>query len=88
MMGGALGLAILASLAASRTETLLASGEGQLAALTGGYHIALLVGAAFAAEAAMLSAVLLRAAPSMGLTARLSKSRRSGSPRRHEATHA
>ena len=34
MMGGALGLAVLASLAASRTDTLLASGEGELAALT------------------------------------------------------
>jgi EmrB/QacA subfamily drug resistance transporter len=60
MMGGALGLAILASLAALRTETLLASGETQLGALTGGYHVAFLVGAAFAAGAAVLSAVLLR----------------------------
>jgi MFS family permease len=60
MMGGALGLAILASLAASRGDTLLASGEDQLAALTGGYHIAFLVGAVFAAAAAVLSAALLR----------------------------
>jgi EmrB/QacA subfamily drug resistance transporter len=44
MMGGALGLAVLASLAASRTDTLLAEGESQAAALTGGYHIAFLVG--------------------------------------------
>ena len=48
MMGGALGLAVLASLAASRTETLTAEGESQLAALTGGYHLAFLVGALFA----------------------------------------
>jgi hypothetical protein len=60
-MGGALGLAILASLAASRSETLRASGEDQLAALTGGYHVAFVVGAAFATGAAVLSAVLLRA---------------------------
>jgi hypothetical protein len=60
MMGGALGLAILASLAASRSETLLASGEDQVAALTGGYHVAFLVGAVFAAGAAVLSAALLR----------------------------
>jgi EmrB/QacA subfamily drug resistance transporter len=60
MMGGALGLAILASLAASRGDTLLASGEDQLATLTGGYHIAFLVGAVFAAAAAVLSAALLR----------------------------
>ena len=60
MMGGALGLAILASVAASRSASLLASGEGQLSALTGGYHTAFLVGALFAAGAAVLGAVLLR----------------------------
>src|SRR5262249_41107992 len=52
MMGGALGLAILASVAASRSASLLASGEGQLTALTGGYHTAFLVGALFAAGGA------------------------------------
>jgi EmrB/QacA subfamily drug resistance transporter len=60
MMGGALGLAILASVAASRSDTLFASGEDQLAALTGGYHAAFVVGAVFAAGAAVLSAALLR----------------------------
>jgi len=60
MMGGALGLAILASLAAARTDNLLASETGSLAALTGGYHLAFIVGAAFAAAAALLSALLLR----------------------------
>jgi EmrB/QacA subfamily drug resistance transporter len=61
MMGGALGLAILASLAASRTESLLGSGHDQLTALAGGYHAAFLVGAFFAAAAAALGALLLRA---------------------------
>ncbi|HJS49716.1 MAG TPA: DHA2 family efflux MFS transporter permease subunit [Gaiellaceae bacterium] len=60
MMGGALGLAVLASLAASRTDTLLAEGEGQAAALTGGYHVAFLVGALFAGVAAALGGLLLR----------------------------
>jgi EmrB/QacA subfamily drug resistance transporter len=60
MMGGALGLAILASLAASRSETLLASGDSHLAALAGGYHAAFLSGAVFAAVAAGLGAGLLR----------------------------
>jgi len=60
MMGGALGLAVLASLAASRTNSLLASGSGQLEALTGGYHAAFLVGALFAAAAAVLGGALLR----------------------------
>jgi MFS family permease len=61
MMGGALGLAILASLAASRTESLAESGDGRLEALTGGYHTAFLVGAIFAIGAAALGAALLRA---------------------------
>ena len=60
MMGGALGLAVLASLAASRTDGLRASGDGSLVALTGGYHVAFIVGAVFAAAAAVLGAVLLR----------------------------
>jgi MFS family permease len=60
MMGGALGLAVLASLAARRTDTLLGAGESQAAALTGGYHVAFLVGALFAALAAALGGLLLR----------------------------
>jgi MFS family permease len=59
MMGGALGLAVLASLAASRTDALLADGESQAAALTGGYHVAFLVGAIFAAAGA-LGTLLIR----------------------------
>ena len=60
MMGGALGLAVLASLAASRTDSLLASGDDSLAALNGGYQLAFLVGAVFALAAAALGAALLR----------------------------
>ena len=55
MMGGALGLAVLASLAAARTE------GDSLAALTTGYHAAFVVGALFAAAAAAIAAALLRA---------------------------
>jgi hypothetical protein len=62
MMGGALGLAVLASLAASRTDTLLADGASEVAALNGGYHAAFLAGAVFAAIAAVTSAVFLREA--------------------------
>jgi len=61
MMGGALGLAVLASLAASRTDTLLSSGESHLTALTGGYHLAFLAGGIFALSAAVLGGTLLRA---------------------------
>src|SRR5579883_62063 len=60
MMGGALGLAILASLAASRTSGLLAGGAAPLAALNGGYHAAFFAGALFAATASALGALFLR----------------------------
>jgi MFS family permease len=66
MMGGALGLAVLASLAAARTDRLLALGADSLGALNGGYHIAFALGAVFAAAAAFLSAVLLRTGPRAG----------------------
>jgi MFS family permease len=61
MMGGALGLAVLASLAASRTDTLVESGDGPLVALNSGYHAAFLIGALFAAAAAAVGAIFLRA---------------------------
>ncbi len=61
MMGGALGLAVLASLAAARAEALLGSGAALPVALTGGYHVAFVVGAIFAAAAASLGAALIRA---------------------------
>jgi EmrB/QacA subfamily drug resistance transporter len=60
MMGGALGLAVLASIASSRTENLRAAGESTAAALNGGYHVAFVVGAIFAAAAAVVGATLLR----------------------------
>ena len=60
MMGGALGLAVLASLAASRTDSSLAAGADELVALTDGYHAAFLVGAFFALAAAAIGGLLLR----------------------------
>src|SRR5919109_646217 len=56
----ALGLAVLASLAASRTETLADAGDGPLVSLTGGYHAAFLVGALFALGAAIIGGTFLR----------------------------
>jgi EmrB/QacA subfamily drug resistance transporter len=60
MMGGAVGLAILASLADRRSDSLLASGDGSLAALNGGYHVAFLVGAVFVVASAVVAGSLLR----------------------------
>jgi hypothetical protein len=60
MMGGGLGLAVLASVASSRTDALLAAGHGRASALVGGYHVAFIVGAGFAALAALIAARLMR----------------------------
>jgi EmrB/QacA subfamily drug resistance transporter len=68
MMGGALGLAVLASTAAARTGNLLAAGVATPAALTAGYQSAFLVGAIFALVAAVLGALVLRAGAQAGGT--------------------
>jgi len=49
MMGGAVGLAILASLASAQTTRLLMAGATETVALNSGYHVAFLAGAIFAA---------------------------------------
>jgi EmrB/QacA subfamily drug resistance transporter len=63
MMGGALGLAALTSIAAKRTQTLVQDGKGALEALVGGYHVAWIVGALFALSAATIGALVLRIGP-------------------------
>jgi EmrB/QacA subfamily drug resistance transporter len=60
MMGGALGLASLASLAAFRTGHLTGMGMEPVVALNSGYHVAFLTGAIFAAGAGILGAVMIR----------------------------
>lgn len=60
MMGGALGLAALASLAAARSAALAAGGAAPVAALNGGYQLTFLAGAGIAAVAGLLSAALVR----------------------------
>ena len=60
MMGGALGLAVLASLAAWHTQGLIRSGVEAVAALNAGYHYAFGAGALFAALGALLAAVGLK----------------------------
>ena len=67
MMGGSLGLAVLASLADARRDALLAAGASAPVALSGGYGTAFVVGAVFAAAAALIGAGLLRVrTPSAG----------------------
>ncbi|HEY7624504.1 MAG TPA: MFS transporter [Candidatus Limnocylindria bacterium] len=62
MMGGALGLAVLASVAASQTSGGIAAGVAPIVALTDGYHAAFAIGATFALTAAVLGLKVLRIA--------------------------
>jgi EmrB/QacA subfamily drug resistance transporter len=64
-VGGALGLAILATLATSRTESLVGDGTSQAAALTDGYQLAFTIGAAFLVSALVLAVTVLRSEPAV-----------------------
>jgi EmrB/QacA subfamily drug resistance transporter len=58
-VGGALGLAVLATLSDSRSESLLDSGESTASALTGGYHLAFWIGAALVLAAIAVAVAVL-----------------------------
>jgi EmrB/QacA subfamily drug resistance transporter len=60
-VGGALGLAVLATLSASRTSHLIAQGHSTAAALTSGYHLAFWIAAALTATAIAIVPVVRRA---------------------------
>ena len=62
-VGGALGLAVLATLAADRSDALLAGGTGTAEALTQGYRLALIVGVALVAAAIAVVVGVLRRDP-------------------------
>src|SRR5439155_597455 len=66
-VGGALGLAVIATLSTIRTDGLLAHGASTASALAGGYRLAFGVGAGLVAAAVVLAATLLR--PEGSLTA-------------------
>jgi EmrB/QacA subfamily drug resistance transporter len=59
-VGGAIGLSVLATLAASRTDALTNDGESSIAALNGGFHIAFLLGACLIGSAIIAAAAILR----------------------------
>jgi EmrB/QacA subfamily drug resistance transporter len=59
-VGGALGLAILATLSATRTHHLIESGSSPASALTGGLHLVLLVGVGLVVAAFAIAVVVLR----------------------------
>jgi EmrB/QacA subfamily drug resistance transporter len=59
-VGGAIGLAVLATLATERTNTVLDGGASNAAALNSGYHLAYLVGAGLVALAFAIAVTVLR----------------------------
>jgi hypothetical protein len=66
-VGGALGLAVIATLASSRTESLLSGGEAEAQALTGGFHLAFLVGAGLVTAAIAIALTVLEPLPAPAL---------------------
>ena len=62
-VGGALGLAVLATLSTSRSDELLARGESAGAALIGGYHLAFWIAAGLVTAAAVVALLVLKPEP-------------------------
>ena len=58
-VGGALGLAVLATLATTRTGQLLGQGQSTAAALSGGYHLTWAIGAGLVVATIVLAATVL-----------------------------
>ena len=58
-VGGALGLAVLATVSSTRSDTLIDRGESTASALTSGYHLAFLIGAALVALAIIIAIAVL-----------------------------
>jgi MFS family permease len=65
-VGGALGLALLATVSAGRTQHLQDTGHSTAAALTGGYHLAFWVAAGLVALAALVVVTVVQPAPATG----------------------
>jgi EmrB/QacA subfamily drug resistance transporter len=62
-VGGALGLAVLATLSTTRTNHLLGSGDSTASALTDGYHLAFMIGVGLAIAAIVVAVTVLQPAP-------------------------
>jgi EmrB/QacA subfamily drug resistance transporter len=62
-IGGALGLAVLATVSAARSNTLIAQHRPAAAALTGGYHLAFWIACGLVITAAGITATVLRPRP-------------------------
>jgi MFS family permease len=79
-VGGALGLAVLATLSESRSRTLSHQGLSSAASLTGGYHLAFWIAAGLVACAIAVVAGTLRSAPAGALVGAHSGERKEPQP--------
>jgi EmrB/QacA subfamily drug resistance transporter len=66
-VGGAIGLAVLATLATDRTDSLVADGESLANALNSGYHVAYLIGLGLVAIGLVVALTVLRSEPAPGM---------------------
>ena len=84
-VGGAVGLAVLATLAGTRSENLLADGEPAAEALTGGYRFAFVVAAGIVAVAVVLASTVLRSEARAAEEAQAEAAPETGEPAYSEA---
>jgi EmrB/QacA subfamily drug resistance transporter len=68
-VGGAIGLAVLATVSESRTDTLLDEGKAVASALTSGYHVAFWIGAGLVLAALAVAATVLEPVPKEAMQA-------------------
>jgi EmrB/QacA subfamily drug resistance transporter len=59
-VGGAVGLAVLATLSATRTDNLIAGGTSKPEALTSGYHLGFIIGASLVGAAVAVAVTVIR----------------------------
>jgi EmrB/QacA subfamily drug resistance transporter len=84
-VGGALGLAVLATLSATRTQNLLAAGHSQASALTSGYHLAFWIAAGLVAAAIVVALTVLQPEPAAEAEAEHESDLRHAEPAREAA---
>ena len=82
-VGGAIGLAVLATLATERTSGLIADGESTASALNSGYHLAYLIGAVLIAVAIGVALAVLESDKASAAVER--EEQREGADRREPA---
>jgi hypothetical protein len=84
-VGGALGLAVLATLSSTRTDNLLAGGTSPDAALTSGFHLAFWIGAGLVSAAIAVTTLVLRSQPALAEVEALDEAEPEGEPALWEA---